>query len=191
MDESHEPMPLEVADAETREMLGLFDVPAFARRGQDLEHAIARLHGRCVGERLVLLEMVHLRLRQWAALSIGPDDWRDTFAAPVAPLWPASGAEAPRWAARPGPSRRRRAVGHDLIASLQRFNRRWAAALDALDLGPIHRMVADYNRYYLLEKECALGSARLARHQFVAKEPIRLEDLRATHPELTVPTLVS
>ena len=191
MDEHDEPMPLEVADAETREMLGLFDVPAYARRGQDLDHAIARLHARCDRERSALLEMVHLRLRQWAAAATGPDDWRGVFAAPVAPLWPATGAEPPTWAARPETPRRRRAIARDLVSSLQRFNRRWSAAFDALDLDPLNRLVDGYNRYYLLEKECAFGSARLARHRFTPREPLSRDEIWAQHPELPVPELIS
>ena len=191
MDERDEPMPLEVADAETREMLGLFDVPAFARRGQDLEHAIVRLHARCDRERSTLLEMVRLRLRQWSAASAGPDDWRDTFSAPIASLWPFAGAEHPAWASRPETLRRRRAIGRDLVASIERFNRRWTSALDSLDLVPINQLVDGYNRYYLLEKECALGSARVARHRFTLREPLILDELRAQHPELPVPILVS
>ncbi len=180
MDDPDAPAPLEVADAETRQLLGLFDVPAFARRGQDLEYALARLHARCTRERAAMLEMVGVRLRQWSAASTGPD-------AAIAPLWPASGAQPPTWADRPAPDRRRRAIARDLVASVERFNRRWTRFLADMDLDAIHRMVDRYNQYYLLEKECVLGSARLAARSFVPRERLTPEGLLASYPLLPAP----
>ena len=180
--------PLGGIDAEIRELLGLFDVPAFARRGQELEYSLVRLRTRCLRQRATLLEMVQLRLRQWAAAASGPKAEARYFRAPIAPLWALVGAEPPprrgdRWAS----SWRLRAIARDLAASVERFNRRWADYLEGLDLGPINRQVADYNRYYLLEKECSLGSARLAARHFVPKEEVTLDDLRAEMPPLPVP----
>jgi len=187
MDEPDESSPLYATDPETRHLLGLFDAPAFARRGQDLEYALARLHARCDRERSAMLEMVRLRLRQWSAVATGPADGSPPFAAPIAPLWPLAGAEAPAWADRPAPDGRRRAIARDLVASVERFNRRWARFLDAIDLDPINRLVDHYNRYYLLEKECVLGSARLASRHFVPREPLTREALRTRFSELPVP----
>jgi len=180
MDDPDAPAPLEVADAETRQLLGLFDVPAFARRGQDLEYALARLDTRCLRERAAMLEMVRLRLRQWAASSMGPDSR-------TVPLWLASGSEPSTWADRPAPERRRRAVARDLVASVERFNRRWTRFLAELDLDAINRMVDRYNQYYLLEKECVLGSARLAARHFVPRERLTPDGLLARYPTLPVP----
>ncbi len=176
-------------DAEIKELLGLFDVPAFARRGQDLETALIRLRVRSGRHRDGLLDMVRLRLRQWAKAAEGPRAEARIFADPIADLWPLVGAEAPRWCARAAPDRRLRAIARDLIASAERFNRRWAEHLDGLDLGPIHRMVDDYNRYYLIEKECSLGSARLAARHFVPKARVTLDDLRREFPPLPIPPL--
>src|SRR3954467_542966 len=92
-------------DPELKELLGLFDVPAFARRGQDLEHALARVHTRCRVQREEMLEMVRLRLRQWARAADGPEAWSAIFAAPIEPLWELTGSEPPRWADRPAPLR--------------------------------------------------------------------------------------
>ena len=49
VDDTDESLPTLNADIETevKEMMGLFDVPAFARRGQDLEITLRRLHERC------------------------------------------------------------------------------------------------------------------------------------------------
>jgi hypothetical protein len=119
-------IPLEVADAETRLLLGMFDTPAFARRGQELEYSLARLRDRCRRERVERLEMVRLRLRQWAGAVTGPDAWRGCFDGPIDPLWPLSEADAPVWADRPAPDRRRRAVGRDLVAADQPLHARAA-----------------------------------------------------------------
>ena len=56
-------------DAELNQLLGLFDVPAFVRRGQELESALNRLHARYRREREEQLEMVRVRLRQWSSVA--------------------------------------------------------------------------------------------------------------------------
>ena len=179
--------PLGGIDAEIKELLGLFEVPAFARRGQDLEYALVRLRARSLRVRSTLLDMVRLRLRQWAAAAPGPEAEVRYFRASIAPLWPLAGAEPPRWGTRAASPWRLRAIGRDLVASIERFNRRWADHLDGLDLGPINRQVEDYNRYYLIEKECSLGSPRLAARHFVPKPQVTLDELRAEMPPLPVP----
>ena len=166
-------------DAEIKELLGLFDVPAFARRGQDVEYALARLRSRSGRLRAAMLDMVRLRLRQWASAASGPEAEAAVFRSSIAPLWPLAEAEPPRWAARSVRTWRLRAIARDLIASVERFNRRWTDHVDGLDLAPINRQVDDYNRYYLLEKECSLGSARLAARNFIPKARVSLDDLRA------------
>ena len=188
-DRDDEGTPLGGVDAEIKELLGLFDVPAFARRGQDVESALVRLRSRSGRHRASMLDMVRLRLRQWAGSASGPEADATVFRSSIAPLWRLSEAEAPRWAARSAPPRKLRAIARDLIASVERFNRRWAEHLDGLDLAPINRQVDDYNRYYLLEKECSLGSARLAARNFIPKTHVSLDDLRSDLPLLPVPVL--
>jgi hypothetical protein len=189
MDDADDATPMEVVDPELRQLLGLFDAPAFARRAQDLEYHLARLHDRCRRERAAMLEMVRVRLRQWAGAASGPDDWHPIFAEPVAPLWPLCGAEPPVWADGPAPMRRRRAIARDLVASLERFNRRWARFLDELNLQSVNALIDQYNRYYTLEKECSLGSARLAARFFSPRPHVTADALRAECPALPVPGL--
>ncbi len=177
-------------ETEIKELLGLFDAPAFARRGQDLEYALARLHERCARHRDAMLDMVRVRLRQWSAAVTGHDGWGSSFDAPIEPLWDLAGAEPPAWAERPAPIRRRRTIARDLVASLNRFNRRWTGYLDGLDLEAMNRTIDLYNRYYLLEKECSLGSARLAARHFVPQARVTRESLIDAHPTLPVPGLV-
>jgi hypothetical protein len=186
-DPNNDETPLGSFEAEIKELLGLFDVPAFARRGQDLESALIRLRSRTQGHRNAMLDMVRLRLRQWAGAASGPDADVRYFVESIASLWPLTDSEPPRWASRSASHWRLKSIARDLIASVERFNRRWIEHLDRVDLGPINRMVDDYNRYYLLEKECSLGSARLASRNFVPKVRVSLDEFRAEFPPLPVP----
>lgn len=165
----------------------LDNAPAFVRRGQDVEEALNRLHRHCRRVRTDMLEMVHLRLRQWAAVASGPDDWSDRFDGPIAPLWSLSNAPTePLWADRPGPTRRRRAVARDLIASIARFNHRWSRHVEELNFEPINTLIEGYNQYYLIEKELLMGSARLAAHLFRAHPFLGVEHVLEHHPPLPV-----
>jgi hypothetical protein len=177
-------------DAGIMEILGLFDVPAFARRGHELEYALSRLARRVERERTAMLDMVQLRLRQWSSVSAGPDDWSDVFTAPVAALFLLACTETVSWAEYSAPSRRRRVVGRDLAASVARFNRRWTDFLEKLKLESVNRQIDHYNRYYVLEKECVIGSARLAARHFVPRPILTTAMLLAHHPTLPVLELV-
>ncbi|SIO58726.1 hypothetical protein SAMN05444166_5788 [Singulisphaera sp. GP187] len=176
-------------NAEINQLIGLFDLPAFARRGQDLEYAIKRTHERCQRERSAMLDMVRVRLRQWSSAVTGPESSVAVFAAPLDSLWPLSGAEAPTWARQSAPPRRQRTIALDLIASAVRFNRRWTRFLDELGVDHVNRLIDQYNRYYLLEKECCLGSSRLAARFFTPQTEITRDSLLETYPLLPVPEL--
>ena len=77
---------------------------------------------------------------------------------------------------------RRRGVARDLVASLDRFNRRWAQFLPIIDLKPLNVAIEQYNRYYVFEKECAMGSARLAAQHFQPIHAWSLEQLWSEFP---------
>jgi hypothetical protein len=193
MDETDELLPMMSADveAEIKEVMGLFDTPAFARRGQELEETLLRIHGCCGRARAERLEMVRLRLRQWAGAVAGPEGWRAIFAASIEPLWPLSEADPPRWAEAPAPSRQQRRIARDLVAAVVRFNRRWTQFLDGIRLDHANLVIDHYNRYYLIEKECVLGSARLAARFFRPVPRLTREQLLAEHPLLPVPALIA
>jgi hypothetical protein len=185
--------PIMSADIETevKELMGLFDLPAFARRGQDLELAIGRLHARCRRVRGEYLDMVQLRLRQWSRAVSGPDAWPGVFTHSIQPLWPLANAEQPMWAEYPAPLRRQRLIAGDLIAAVLRFNRRWEQFLERLNLEPTNSVIDRYNRYYVLEKECVMGSARLAARNFQPVPQLTPATLQNDHPKLPVPRLVT
>ena len=134
MDESDESTPLGNVEAEIKELLGLFDVPAFARRGQDLEYALARLRVRARRHRAAILDMVRLRLRQWASAASGAEGGIDL-------IFELLDRRALAVGRRRGPEvdspirsspRRLRAIARDLVASVERFNRRWLEYLEGI-----------------------------------------------------------
>ncbi len=192
MDDHEGPATTLNADIETevKEMIGLFDLPAFARRGQDVEASQRRLHDRCRAMRGDLLDMVRVRLRQWAGAVTGTDEWRRVFTASIEPLWSYCDAGEPRWAEAHASSRRQLAIGRDLIAAVLRFNARWERFLDQVNLDPINEAIDRYNRYYVIEKECVVGSARIAARHFVPLGRIDKEKLLEVHPTLPVPGLL-
>jgi hypothetical protein len=182
--------PLMSVDAEVKELMGLFDVPAFARRGQDLEYALKRVHVRCRHVREESLEMVRLRLRQWSRVATGPDDWSEVFAEPIEELWQRVQSEPPVRSERVALVRQKRSVARDLIASVQRFNGKWRQFLESLNLGPTNQVIDHYNQYYVLEKECVMGSARLASRHFQPVPRLSPEALLTDYPMLPVPELL-
>ena len=136
-----------------------------------------------------MLDMVRVRLRQWAGAASGFEDWVSVFRAPIDSLWSLCDAEPPAWVSQPATLRRRRAIASDLITSVGRFNRRWSEFLDDLNLDHANRLIDQYNRYYILEKECSMGSARLAARHFVPRARLTRESLLSDYPLLPVPEL--
>lgn len=183
-------VPAMSVESEIKELMGLFDVPAFARRGQDLEYSLKRIHARCHDQREELLEMVRTRLRQWSRLATGPEDGPLVFSQPIDALWRLARFEPPTWAEKAAPARQQRAVARDLIASVQRFNQRWRQFLESLNLEPTNRVIDQYNKYYVLEKECVMGSARLASRHFTPVPRLSPESLLNDYPLLQVPELL-
>jgi hypothetical protein len=174
-------------ETEIKEMMGLFDAPAFARRGLEVDEMLRRVDARCRLARSERLEMVRMRLRQWTRVANGPDDWASVFAGTIEPLWPMSEADPPEWAAAPAPRHRRHAVARDLVAAVDRFNRRWVQFVDSINLAPANGVIDHYNRYYVLEKECVMGSSRLAARFFSPIPLLTPERLLRDHPPLPVP----
>jgi hypothetical protein len=170
----------------------LLDAPAYVRRAREVEAAWSLLLERCEKERTALLAMPRMRLgvlfaslpsdamleslwqfpEQAAYLRHLHAEWRPQLRVKLKPVRAA--AELKRPVA-------------NLITSFTRFNRRWLKALGDLDLRNINTLREDYNRYYLLEKECALRSARIAGEGFRPLEPVTTEHLLARFPMLQVP----
>lgn len=110
----------------------------------------------------------------------------------IAVLRQLEGDLAPQLRHRVEPTTSRRTLRRSLVElceSIELFNRRWQNFLPAVDLSRVNTLRDGYNRYYLLEKECALRSPRLARQGFRRLEPFTLEELGKLLPPLPLPRL--
>jgi hypothetical protein len=175
------------------EVIYAFDAPAFVRRAREVEDAWSGLLDGCRRERKRLLEMPRMRLARFFALAqlssqnpfsiCGPDDlitlrglfqeWKPQLRGVVNPA--RSSAELER-------------AQDDLARSFRRFNERWSRYLHELDLNPINGLREGYNRFYLLEKECALWSSRIAQEGFVPLKFVTIADLETEFPLLRIPS---
>jgi hypothetical protein len=170
------------------------DTPAYIRRARRVEAALEQLLDHCRRRRAEWLEMVRLRISILHALA---GDWdnvrpfladeqqinifRYSLAALVSPLRTPVGPTAS--------ARILRHALYELQDSLERFNQHWQEFLASVDLTLINELRDGYNRYYVLEKECAVRSPRVARQGFVPLQPLTHEELASQFPLLPVPQL--
>jgi hypothetical protein len=177
-----------------KRFLAHYDVPAYVRRARQLEEVFEDLLTRCRQQREELLGMVRVRMGELQALA---GDW-DVLRPWLKEESQVSILRELHTLLRPRPgfsprrnasSRARRRALQELCVSLEHFNHRWQAFLQAVDRTGVNALRDGYNRYYLLEKECALRSARLARQGFHRLPPLTVEELAALLPPLPVPQL--
>jgi hypothetical protein len=168
--------------------------PAYVRRAQEVDGAWQSLLERLGRQRDELLGMVRTRLGLLHALA---GDW------PVLQPWLADEQQIdllrrlhddlhPRLRAVIQPTESAQELREALLLlqqSIERFNRRWQEALERVDLTAVNERRESYNRYYLLEKECALRSSVVARLGFRKLLPLTTADLRERLPLLPVPHL--
>jgi hypothetical protein len=177
-----------------KRFLAQYEAPAYIRRARAVQAALDQLLDHCRRQRAEWLKIVRLRIGMLHALAgewdnlrpfLADDDQLDilryflaALASPLrAPVEPTTSARALRRALR------------ELHESLELFNRRWQAFLASVDLTTVNELRDGYNRYYVLEKECAVRSARVARQGFVRMEPLTIDDLTAEFPLLPLPRL--
>jgi hypothetical protein len=181
-------------DRLVKQVMGHFDVPAYVRRARSVEEALDELLVFCRGKRAEWLALVRMRLGMlhalagdWAALRpyVTDDRQCETLAAMHHELAPQLRTQVE---STNSPRVLRRALG-ELCASLKRFNRRWRKLLAEVDLSTVNKAREGYNRYYVLEKECAVRSATAARQGFSRLEPMTVEQLADLLPEMPVPQL--
>jgi hypothetical protein len=171
-----------------------YDAPAYVRRARQVEDAWEQVLQRCRARRDEWLLMVRIRLGLLRGLAGDWEALRPLLADEdqVAVLRRLEAEIEPRlrtpvavtksaWALR-------RAL-HELNASLERFNDHWRQFLPEVDLSHVNELRDGYNRYYLLEKECAVRSATVARRGFRRLKPATTADVEAALPPLPVPRL--
>jgi hypothetical protein len=185
------------ADSEQRqlnELASLFDAPAYIRRARGVEEALEQLLCRCRSQRETWLLMPRLHLGQlhdlagqWATLLPLLADEQQL--ALLERLWSELSPKL-RLPLQPTRSLRRlKRQLRELCSSLHLFNERWLTFIAQVDLSEVNARREGYNRYYVLEKACALRSDLLARHGFVPHSLMNAEELLAHLPTLPVPRL--
>jgi hypothetical protein len=180
-------------DKTAKALLGAYGGPAYVRRARRMEEAIRQMIERCERQRQEWLDMVRLRLGVLGKLA---GEW-----SVLAPLLEPGEVEAlatlheklrPELTLTIQPStshRRLRQALEELRHSIFRFNRRWAAFLQQIDLATINDLIDGYNRYYVFEKECVVGSPRVARQGFVPRPAMTTANLHEMLPPLPVPKI--
>lgn len=177
-----------------KQFLATYDAPAYIRRARQTQAAYDDLLERCRQQRTEWLKLARSRLATLRALAGSWEGLRPWLASadPTRHLEELCVSldlpPAPR-AAPAGTARAIRQALRELCESLERFNRRWETFLRELDLGAINALRDSYNRYYVLEKECAVRSPRVARQGFVPVPPLAVEELASLFPLLPVPVL--
>lgn len=172
-----------------------YDVPAYIRRARGVEAVLEELLDMARRQRTERLFGVRLHIgvlragiRQWFDLRPLLDD--DGQLSVLGKLHAEAGElDVPTTGPTSHAGRRRALVR--LRSSIERFNRRWLPFVDELDFGELNRLRDGYNRYYLLEKECAVGPARLLPQMFRRLPPFAAADLLEKLPPLPVPRLTS
>jgi hypothetical protein len=183
-------------DAEDRRMfqqiVAGFDAPAFLRRARRVEEAWNGLLDGCRQKREHLLEMPRLRLARFIRLIETRLPVPEEICPPadLSYLQDLHREWQPQLRSVVRPAKIAAEVAQaltELARSFERFNRRWMEFVNVLDLAHVNELRDGYNRFYVLEKECALFSARLAREGFVPLPPVELKDVLDVFPLLKIP----
>ena len=174
------------------QFLAQYDVPAYVRRGRRVQELYDQLLARCLRQREEWLKIPRVQcgiLRAHAGSWHALLPWLENDEQ-LSVLGKLDSILEPNLRVRIAPTTSARVLRRDLRsldASVQRFNRRWLEYLQALDLTGLNAERENYNRYYLLEKECAMRSARLAREGFHRLAPVTCAVLLEQFATLPVP----
>jgi hypothetical protein len=183
-------------DAEDRrifqQIISGFDAPAYIRRARRVEEAWNDLLERCRHKRAHLLEMPCLRLARFFKLTASWSPIPADICLPkdVSYLDKLHREWTPQLRSIVRPARTAAEIIQalaDLVRSFERFNRRWLEFVNEIDLAHVNELRDGYNRFYVLEKECALFSSRIARDGFVPLPLAELKDVLEAFPLLKVP----
>lgn len=175
-----------------QQIAGAFDTPAYIRRALDTESAWTSLVERAQRKRTKQLEMPGLRVARLVALTSGTillehivstedannllqlhHEWKPELKRAIEPAT--------------GDSEVRKELSR-LVDSFERFNAKWQRYVDKLDFDYVNSLRDSYNKYYVLEKECALQSFRTASMGFQPLPLVSAKDVFDLMPLLNVPS---
>lgn len=156
------------------ELLAAFDAPAYVRRARGVEFAYERLIADCRAKREQWALMVKIHL---ATLKAMAGTWeRLRGIANLEALEAIDRELSPKLravVARTSFTRVLQRTLKQLAESVERFNRRWQPWLMTVSLETVNQLREGYNRWYVIEKACALHNEQLARAGF---EPLPMLD---------------
>lgn len=166
-----------------------YDAPAYVRRARQVQDAFDTLLGQCRKKRDELLEFVRLDLGTLQGLA---GDWQrlspylleESHVQILAKLYDDLAPQLRVPVHRTSSGWQLKRALRSLSQSVARFNERWQAAIEQLDLTGINTLRDGYNCYYLLEKECAVRAPHVARQGFRRLEPLTHEEMLREFPLL-------
>lgn len=175
-----------------QQAMAAFDTPAFMRRARDAEVAWEFLLDRCRQKREKLLEFPRLRVAKFFKSLSDSTEVHPQICSPqdLAYLSDLYQVWSPRLQiAVPvvQSERQLKRLLSELRESFESFNRKWTRHITEIDLTEINKLRDKYNKYYVLEKECAVRSTAVAVSGFVPLAPVTTDDLFETFPLLKVP----
>jgi hypothetical protein len=176
------------------EVVGRYGEPAYVRRGRAVQHALEDLLDHCRNRRKEWLHIIRIRLGLLHALAGGWDALipllRDEEQVRVLEQLHTNLSPKLRLPVEPTTSRRALTLAlRELAESIARFNQRWRDYLPTVELDRVNALRENYNRYYILEKECATQSASVARQGFRPLKPLTVDEVARCLPPLPVPQL--
>lgn len=168
-----------------QQLITCFDSPAYMRRSRHVEAEWNAVLLACGRRHQEWLEMPLLRLAQLRSVLAGQWNAVPRLQAVGEQLEALFVTYQPQLAIAVPPAPE--AAGPRVTAlrdSFRRFNTRWQKFVREYDLSLLNRLREDYNAFYLLEKECAMISPRIARIGFEVLPPAGPEDLLREFPVL-------
>jgi hypothetical protein len=159
-------------------VLARFDGPAYIRRGRRTEESLGSLLDHCRFEYDKGLAAVRKKAVRLLPLidKVAAEALRELFLL--------LGIALDAQAMHPTSEKSLRRALSEFRESVDRFNSRWKKFLERVDLTAVNEARAGYNRYYLLEKECAVGSLQIAKQGFTPLQPLTIDDLLPSFPFL-------
>jgi hypothetical protein len=185
-------VPIVGKDQEGERLLLGSDLPAYVRRALAVEHALEAVVARCRKKRDDWLLVTRIRLGQLHGWSGGWANLRPGLAdeGQVRVLEELHRTLAPKLRAPAEPTTSGWVLGgalREVIAGVERFNRRWRDYLPTVDVRQVNALREGYNRYFVMEKECAVRNPAVARKGFVKLPPLGVDELLGLLPLLPVP----
>lgn len=177
-----------------QQVLSSFGGPAYVRRARAVEEELNRICAHCQQQRQEYLNMVTLRVGTLKAMAGDWDQLIPFFHNPqqLEELKLLHEELSPKLML-PVPQVHSNEMLYSALAvyceSAARFNKRWKTFIQEIDLSNLNELREAYNRFYVLEKECATRSFSAARRGFTPLEMMTTDELLERFPYLVVPEI--